>query len=416
MRYHAFTAIMLLATTAGLPQHAAGGDWPQILGPTRNGLAVNEHLLTEWPVNGLTETWQYTVGSGFAGPAVVGDAVYIFHRVGNVERLDRLDAATGKLRWKVEFAASYAGGVNPDTGPRCVPLVHGDNAYLFGASGDLHCVNRETGRTVWTRAAGAEYSAADGYFGFGSTPIVVDELLLVNVGGTSGAGIVAFALDTGKTVWKATDEAASYSSPSVVTLDDKPHALFVTRSQALAIVPTTGEVRFHIPFGRRGPTVNAATPLILGQRMFLTSSYGVGCLLARLGTGQPDIELTSDNLLSCHYNTPILVDNHLYGVHGREDVGRAELRCVDLSARKVTWNVPDFGVANMILADSKLLILKVDGTLLLADPDTKRFAKRAEATVSEHTTRALPALSAGKLYFRDNDQSGGTLRCVQVGR
>jgi outer membrane protein assembly factor BamB len=156
--------------------------------------------------------------------------------------------------------------------------------------------------------------------------------------------------------------------------------------------------------------------LVLDQQLFLTSSYGVGCALVDIGSQEPEVAWTTDKVLSCHYNTPIHVNGHLFGVHGREDVGRAELRCVDLAERKVTWSVPDFGVANIILADGKLLILKVDGTLLLADPDPAKFQRRAEATVSEYTTRALPALAAGRLYFRDNDQTGGTLRCVQVGK
>ena len=405
----------LFVWVVGLTCGVYAGDWPQILGPTRNGIASDEHLLAAWPADGPPELWSYPIGTGFAGPVVVGDEVYLFHRVGARERLERLDAATGKPRWKIEFPASYSGGVNPDNGPRCVPLVHGESVYLFGAGGDVHCVNRETGKPRWSRAAGVEYSASDGYFGFGSTPIVLGNVLLINVGGSDNAGIVAFSLTTGETVWKATEEQASYSAPTSAVLEEKAHAVFATRYQALAILPETGEVRFRIPFGRRGPTVNAATPLVLDKRLFLTSSYGVGCVLANLDSSTPVVEWTNDNLLSCHYNTPIHVNGHLFGVHGREDVGRAELRCVDLAKRQVKWSVPDFGVASMILADGILLVLKVDGTLLLVDPDTAKFIRRAEATVSENTTRALPALAAGRLFFRDNDQTGGTLRCVKVG-
>lgn len=395
---------------------AYAGDWPQILGPTRNGIADEEHLLTEWPADGPKELWHYAIGSGFAGPAVVGTELYVYHRITNHERLERLDAATGTPKWHIDFPASYSGGVNPDNGPRCVPLVHDKCVVLFGARGDVHCVVRESGAVRWSRAVGAEYSASDGYFGFGSTPIAFGSVLLVNVGGSANAGIVALSLETGETVWKATDDQASYSAPTAAVVDGKTHAIFVTRYQALAILPETGEVSFRLPFGRRGPTVNAATPLVLDKQLFLTSSYGVGCALVNIASHDPEVVWTTDNLLSCHYNTPIHVNEYIFGVHGREDVGRAELRCVDLAQRQVKWSVPDFGVANMILADGKLLILKVDGTLLLADADTTKFQRRAEATVSEYTTRALPALANGRFYFRDNDQMGGTLRCVQVGK
>ncbi len=408
--------VALVVWVVVLSYEAYAGDWPQILGPARNGIAAEEHLLTDWPADGPAELWSYPVGSGYAGPVVVGNELYLYHRIENQERLERLDATTGKSLWQIDFPASYSGGVNPDNGPRCVPLVHDQCVYVFGASGDMHSVARETGKARWSREVGTEYSASDGYFGFGSTPIALGNVLLVNVGGPDNAGIVALSLETGETIWKATDDQASYSAPTSAVLEGKVHAIFATRYQALAILPETGDVRFRIPFGRRGPTVNAATPLVLDNRLFLTSSYGVGCALVDIGSPVPAVAWTTDNLLSCHYNTPIHVNGHLFGVHGREDVGRAELRCVDLANRQVKWSVPDFGVANLILADGILLILKVDGTLLLADPDTTKFLRRAEATVSDHTTRALPALAAGRLYFRDNDPTGGTLRCVRVGK
>jgi outer membrane protein assembly factor BamB len=411
----AFSLGALIAVASCLASLASAGDWPQILGPHRNGQAENETLLTRWPADGPAVLWRHPIGVGFAGPAVVGNEVYIFHRVGEFERLEMLDAATGQVAWKADVSASYQGGVNPDNGPRCVPLVHGEYVYVFGAAGDLHCMARQNGSKKWSRATRTEFQAAEGYFGFGSAPIVVGQALLANVGGAADAGIVAFSLQTGETVWKATKEQASYAAPTQTVMDGKLHAVFVTRYNALAIDPDTGTVRFQIPFGKRGPTVNAATPLVFDNRLFLSSNYGIGSVLAKIDNVKPEVVWSGDESLSSQYNTAVYFRDHLYGIHGREDVGRAELRCVEAGTGKVAWSVPGFGVGHLILADDKLLVLKVDGTLLLADPNPTRFTQQAEARVSENATRALPALSAGHFYFRDGDGEQGTLTCLVVG-
>jgi outer membrane protein assembly factor BamB len=408
--------LIWFGATGVIVQRASGGDWPQILGPNRNGQAEDEVLLSQWPADGPASVWRHRIGEGFSGPAVVGNEVYIFHRVADAERLEMLDARTGRVRWKTDFEASYRGGINPDTGPRCVPLVRGNNVYVFGAAGDLHCVARQDGMKKWSRATLAEFGGMEGFFGTGSTPIAMGQVLLVNVGGTPDAGIVAFSLETGKTIWNKSSERASYSSPTRAVLGGKDHAIFVARYNALAIEPQTGEVRFRFPFGQRGPTVNAATPLVFDGQLFLSSSYGIGCVLTRVDGEQPEVVWSRKGVLSSQYNTAIHYRNHLYGIHGREDVGGAELRCVETSSASVKWNVPDFGVAHLILAGDKLLLLKVDGKLLLAEANSQRFTPLAEAQVSNNTTRALPALSAGRLYLRDNVGRQGTLISLIVGQ
>ena len=408
--------LLIAGTAAGLPcDVATAGDWPQVLGPQRNGQAADETLLAAWPASGPVEVWRQQVGSGFAGPAVLGQEVYIFHRVGSAERLQRLDATTGRETWRADFEASYRGGINPDTGPRCVPLVHGPNVYVFGAAGDLHCVARRNGAKIWSRSTHTELQADEGYFGAGSTPIAMGNVLLVNVGGRPNAGIVAFSLKTGETVWKKTDERASYSAPTQAMIDGHSFAIFATRYNALAIAPATGDIRFRFPFGQRGPTVNAATPIIFDNQLFLSAAYGVGCVLTQIDKPELNTVWANDQTLSSQYNTAIHYQNHLYGIHGREDVGQAELRCVEAKSGNIKWTESDFGVAHLILADNKILLLKIDGTLLLAQPNPARFTQLNEAQVSRNTTRALPALAHGHYMFRDNQQDKGSLVCLKVG-
>jgi outer membrane protein assembly factor BamB len=392
------------------------GDWPQILGPTRNGIAQGEQLAASWPAAGPQSLWTATLGSGYAGPAVVGNRVIVFHRVDDQERVEAFDAATGRSLWKTDFEAIYRGGVDPDTGPRCVPLVHAGAIYVYGAAGELHCLALETGKPRWSRTLAVDYGADDGYFGAGSTPILAGGRLLVNVGGTD-AGFVGLDPATGKTLWKGTSELASYSSPALLNVDGEPKVVFVTRLNAVLVDPKTGAASVLMPFGKRGPTVNAAVPLIFDGQLFLSASYGVGAALLRLDGAKVKPIWANDESLSSQYATSVVRDGYLYGIHGREDIPPAALRCVEVATGKVMWSRDDFGVAHPILAGDKLLLLGVSGKLTLAEATPDKYREFAAATISDDVTRALPALSGGRLFFRTNHRtSGGKLKCVVVGK
>jgi outer membrane protein assembly factor BamB len=357
--------------------------------------------------------WSANVGSGYSGPAVVNGKVILFHRVDDQERVEAFDAQTGKSLWKADFDANYRGGIDPNVGPRCVPVVHDKQVFVFGADGDLHCVALDTGKALWSRSLYEDYDADRGYFGAGSTPIVVDGRLLVNVG-ARGAGIVALDLKTGKTLWKATDEDASYAAPTATRVNGAPQGLFVTRYNALLVDPRTGETHKLLPFGKRGPTVNAATPILNGNKLFLTASYGVGAVRTALGKNGASQIWANDESLSSQYATPIERDGYLYGIHGREDIGVAELRCIEAATGRVQWSKEGFGVAHAILAGDKLLLECVDGRLVLIAADPQAYRELASATIASDPLRALPALSNGRLYIRTTPASGGKLMCLQV--
>ncbi len=398
MRRHSFSLLALLALAA------CAADWPQFLGPNRDGVSAETGLAATWPKAGPPVVWERKVGAGWSGPVVSGGGLILFHRVGDDEVVERLDAATGKEVWRFTYPTTYRDDFGFDEGPRSTPLIAAGRVYTLGAAGDLHCLDFNTGKRIWGRNVEKDYQAKKGFFGVATSPVLEDGVLLINVGG-KGAGIVAFAADTGNEVWKATDDAASYSSPVVATIQGKRQAIFFTREGVVSLAPKTGEVYFRVPRRARiNASVNAATPLVIGDQLFSSASYNVGATLFQLRDEGPPAEVwKSDEVLSNHYNTSVHHNGFLYGLDGRQEEG-ARLRCVELKTGKVRWNKERFGCASLVLAEGRLLLLAENGDLVLVEASPESYRELARATVLTKGCRAQIALADGRLYGRDTQK------------
>jgi len=411
---HNYIAIALLSL-ATCASSAQAGDWPQILGPNRNGHATDETLLDEWPSGGPEKLWSLQIGTGFAGPAIRDGVVYLFHRQASSELVWAVDLQTGKKLWTKSYRANYVPTVNPDDGPRCVPLVTETSVIVFGAAGALRSLDRKSGDRQWEVDLAERFSAPNGYFGAGSTPIAVNDRILVNIGGRNRTAIVSLDSANGKILWTAFDDQASYSSPITTTINEKRYGIFVTRLNCIAIDPFVGDVHYQFEFGRSGPTVNAAMPLVHNNELFVSAAYGVGAKLVQLKPKSYKTIWENDDSLTCQYNTPVLVDGYLYGIHGREDYGNTELRCVDWKTGRVQWSERNFDPAHIIVADGKLILTRLDGTAILAKPSSDKFEKISSFRATTDITRAIPALSQGKLLVRETGPRGGPVHCYSTG-
>ncbi|MFV0444333.1 MAG: PQQ-binding-like beta-propeller repeat protein [Planctomycetaceae bacterium] len=402
-----------LALCLGLAVPAKAADWPQILGPDRNGVASDdEKLLPRWPDGGPSVVWERPVGSGVAGIAVQGPRAILFHRRGDEEIVEALDVNNGQTQWQSKYPTTFRPQVGGEDGPLCVPTIVDGRVVTFGAQGVLSCLDLTSGRLLWRRKTHDDFDAREGYFGAGSSPVLWGDQVIVNVGGfRSQAAVVSFDVETGETLWHLYDDHASYSSPRVVTIDGQERLLVETRLNFLLIDPTEGKLMAEIPFGGRGPTVNGANPVLLGDQLFLTASYNIGALLARLSSAAITESWRADSLYSSQYCTPVSDGAALYGVDGRQDGPPGELKCFDPITQRVLWSQPDFGYGTMILLDGKLVILRTDGTLILATANRERFDPLATTRVLTGTARALPAMSNGRLYVRDET----TLKSLQIG-
>ena len=391
---------------------AAAGDWPQIMGPQRDGRAAADEKLADFPAGPPATLWKRPVGEGYAGPAVADGVAYIFHRVDDRDLLEALDAATGKQKWKFDYATDYRDGFGFDNGPRAVPTVHAGRVYIHGAQGLVHCVDAATGRMIWRVETAKQYRSPPGFFGRACSPLVVGDVVVLNIGGAPGMGIIALDAATGDLRWKATDHQASYSSPATITIDGKQRVAVFTREGLVLLDPVDGRVLLSQQW--RSPidaSVNAAVPLVVGDTLVLTAAYDTGAIALRLdagggaGAGGAAKRWSGDDAISSHFGTPVHHEGLLFGFHGRQDIPPpAELRCIELATGKVRWTAQPRGVGHIILVDGRLVVLMETGELLIAPASGDAFKPVAQVKVLDHGIRAYPALSNGVLFARDEKQ------------
>jgi outer membrane protein assembly factor BamB len=376
-------------------------DWPQFLGPKREAHSTETGLLKSFPRAGPKVLWERDLGQGYSSPVIAGDHLFQFHRVGDKDTLDCLNASTGKALWTFSYETNYSDGYGKGDGPRATPIVTDKHVYLLAADGRLHCVDREKGTKVWLNALHDNYRVPASFFGVGTTPILDGDNLYVNVGG-KGSGIVAINRNTGKEVWKTLDDKASYSSPVVATFDGKKRLVFFTRTGLAIVDPSDGKVTHQKRWRARiNASVNAAAPVVVGDEVFLSTCYDTGAILLRVGKEDLTTIWSNDESLSSHFSTPVHHDGHLYGFHGRQEEG-TQFRCVEWKTGKVKWSREGFGCGSLILADGQLIVLSESGDLVLVEPTPKEYREKVRAKVLDGPVRAHLALANGNLYCRDN--------------
>jgi outer membrane protein assembly factor BamB len=404
-----FLLLVRLIIFACVAVSAIAEDWPQFLGPARNGVYSGNDLAASWPSPGPAVIWKKEVGQGFSSPVVAEGRLILFHRIGDKEVVEALDAATGRAIWSFDYPTRYRDDFGFDEGPRAAPTVAGGRIYTFGAEGALHCLDFATGKEIWSLDTHRQFQVAKGYFGAAGAPLVDDGRVLMNIGGAL-AGLAAFDAVTGKTLWTIPNQEASYSSPVAATIQGSRHALFFTRSGLVDVDPAAGKVRYQLPWrARMQASVNAATPLVVDDFVFVSASYGTGAVLLQVGGSGLKKVWASDDALTNHYATSVYKDGFLYGFHGRQEEGQS-LRCIEFKTGKVRWDIDRFGAGTITIAGDKLLIVREGGELILAAATPSAFRQISAAKALPAPVRAYPAIAHGRIYVRNEK----TLMCLSL--
>lgn len=390
-----------------------GEDWPTFLGPRHDGTSRETGLLATWPEKGPPVLWKLELGQTYAAPSVVKDALVLFHRVKDEEIVERINPATGEKKWRCAYATAYDDRFGYANGPRSAPTIDEGRIYTLGAEGRLHALDLETGKALWSRALHPEYfgEAKQNFFGVAGSPRVDGDAILLNLGDEREGCVTAIDKKSGKTIWRVNGDGASFGTAACATVGKSRIAFFLTREGGLGVGAADGKVYWRRPFrARENFSANAASPVVLGDRLFLSSSYGVGSALFKLEEGGVK-ELWSNQALGAHWFTPIHHDGHLYGFEGRHE-NEAELRCVRLSDGEVMWSRGGYGRGSMIRADGKFILISEDGRLVLADISPKGLREISSVQLLARHCWWAPVLSRGLLYVGNFDHRAGKAALV----
>lgn len=417
---------------ADLASRKFGYDWPTFLGPTGDGKSKETGLNFDWPEKGPPIVWQTSLGVSYSGPSISRGRLFHFDRHGEEDRLICRKAETGEQLWSTSYPTSYEDILDYDNGPRCSPVVDGARVYTFSAEGVLRCANVADGKLQWEVNTTEKFNVVKNFFGVGSTPLVVGDRLVVNVGGSppnnledvyagfvrsNGAGVVAFDKFRGKVVWQSAEELASYASPVAAEIDGRPWCFVFARGGLVALDPRTGKIDFNYPWrAKYFNSVNASSPVVVGSEVFISETYGPGSSLLRVRPGGYEVVWKDDvrkreKAIQLHWNTAIHHEGHLYGSSGRHSNG-AEMRCIKWATGEVKWSQGFLGRCSLLYADGHLISLAENGTIqvLKANPEKYDMVKtvllvgdEGEELLKPYAWTA-PVLARGLLYLRGEDR------------
>jgi outer membrane protein assembly factor BamB len=386
---------------------ARADDWPQWLGPERDGVWRETGIIDKFPASGSAIRWRTPVGGGYAGPAVAGGRVYVTDRVqakdaklpkamarGNIagtERVLCLNEADGSVIWKHEYDCPYT--ISYPSGPRTTPIVRDHRVYTLGAEGNLFCLDADTGKPQWSRELKKDYDVKSPVWGFSASPLLDGQKLICIVGG-KGHVVVAFDKDSGKEIWRALSASfPGYCPPMIYEAGGKRQLIIWDGENVSSLDPETGKVYWAQPV----PTyygMSISTPRKAGNFLFLTGSSKVAVVL-NLHPDSPAADVAwkagKDTGIYSVFGTPFIEDGYIYGSHTD-----GKLACISLDANE-------------------------KGDLIIARLSPKGYEEISRAHVLAPTTYAFgdrdvvwsaPAF-ADRCAFMRNDKE---IVCVALGR
>lgn len=366
-------------------------DWPQWRGPNRDGVSSEKGIKTTWPAEGPAKLWEAKIGVGWAAVSVAKGRLYTIGNTDDADTVYCFDAITGREVWKHSYS-SAAKDPNGYPGPRATPTVDEDRVYSVSRQGNLFCLSAQNGDIIWKTDYQNDFKSAAPTWGFAGSPLVEGEVLIAEVG-AKDAAVVAFNKKTGAVVWKSKGDKAGYSSPVAYTQNGVRYVLTFSAFGLESRRVKDGALAWKHAW-KTNYDVNAVTPIVVGEKIFLASAYGVGGAVLDISSGQP-VELWKHKQMAVHMTGAVFWGGHLYGFDENT------LRCVDFNTGAIKWGETKYGKGSLILADGRLIVYGGRGQLGLVEASPAGYKEIAFAQVlGGKDTWAPPALANGLLYLR----------------
>jgi len=387
--------------TALLPARAetkAEADWPGFRGPARDGVIPGVRIETDWSKSPPVELWRRPIGPGWSSFAVAGDLFYTQEQRGDDEIVACYNARTGEPVWMHRDAARFYES-NGGPGPRGTPTLSNGRVYAFGATGILNVLDAGDGAVVWSRNVASDADAEVPGWGFASSPLVVDDVVIVAASGK----LVAYDLATGEPRWFGPKGGGGYSSPHLLTIDGVEQVLLQNATGAASFAPADGTLLWEHPW----PGFRIVQPALIAEGdLLVSSSDAAGGISTRRiavshGAGGWNVEerWTSKGLKP-YFNDVVVHEGHAFGFDGRI------LACIDLEDGKRKWKGGRYGHGQLVLLPDQdvLLVLSEEGELALVDAAPDQFRELARFPAIEGKTWNHPVLVGDLLFVRNGEE------------
>ena len=413
--------LLLFALTLSVPTSA--DDWPTWRGASRDGVWRESGIVQAYDT--LVPKWTADLSSGYSGPTVANGRVYVSDRVKKPDQIERIhcfDEGTGKKLWSYTYDCDYR-NVSYTAGPRTSVQIHDGVAYSLGTMGNLIALDAKSGSLLWAHDLNIEYEISMPEWGISAAPLITEDLIVVHIGGTPDATVVAFGLKDGKERWRALDDRASYSAPILIEQAGKQIIVVWTGDHVAGLDPLTGRVHWKQPFPPSRMVIGVATPIVRSNQVFVSSFFD-GAMMVNLHPTELKASLSwasagadERNTESLHslISTPVWIGDHIYGIDSY-----GELRCIkaadgsrvwtDTTAvRKARWST-----AHFIRHESNVWIFNEEGELLLTKLSPKGMTVISRAPLIAPTRDQLnrrggvawahPAFANGHVFIRSDTQ------------
>lgn len=397
-------------------------DWPDWRGVHRDGIWIETGIVEKFDSCVIEHKWSVPVGSGYSGPTVSNGKVYLtdlIEKPSQTEGVLCFDEQTGKKVWEFRYDCPYE-GVGYTAGPRASVVINHGKAYSLGTMGNLFCFNAENGKVIWQKDLNKEYEIRMPTWGIAATPLLVDEKIILQLSGSDNACVVAFDKNTGDEIWRNLNDIAAYSAPILIEKNGKRVVVVWTAESLSGLSPKTGKVFWRIPW-KVGSGMSISTPVLYKDYIFVSCFYS-GSLLVKLGNDYTSAEIVwqrsgeserNTDALHCVINTPVIIDDFIYGVDSY-----GELRCLELATGDRVWEdqtaVKRNRWANIhfIQNGKKTWMFNEHGELIISELSPNGFneisrAKLIEPTKKQHplgVTWTHPAFANKHIFVRNDKE------------
>jgi outer membrane protein assembly factor BamB len=374
----------------------SNANWPQWRGPNRDGISKETGLLKQWPAEGPPLVWKATgAGGGYSSFSIANGRLFTMGLRGDREVVVAFDINTGKEAW----ATPHGGAFRNDRGdgPRGTPTIDGDRLYALGGNGDLSAIDHRTGRLVWSKNILKEFGGSNIRWGISESPLIVGNKVLVNPGGP-GASIVALNKADGKVIWKSQSDEAGYSSAIPVQVNGGTQVVFFTGARAVGLDLNDGRLLWE--WTRPANDVaNIATPIVRGNRVFISSDYGTGGGVVEITPAGKAQEVYFTKEMRNHHSSSVLVGDHLYGFSS------AILTAMKFDTGEIAWRDRSVGKGSLVYADGRLYCFSERGVVGLVEATPTGYVERGrfKLETGDLPTWTHPVVAGGRLYLRDQD-------------